>query len=210
MKVSRQLKSNFHKVVFITIGYVIINLFLSFFSYAIINSPYTLGPSLLFNVKSYFLTNILTGVITGWLGGVLLVSVNSQLFRRRSFKFAMLTTLLAYVLLFLLVTIVGTLVHLLGEHGLQGMSYDLVKTSLGFVYGDSTLIAYFVLWGFITLATLFLLQVNDKFGPGILIKFLAGKYHHPKKKRNESLCSWTCDRLPQSQRKLAMRSTLIY
>ena len=181
MKISRQLKSNFHKVAFITLGYVTINIFLFFFNYALINSPYTLGPSLLFNVKSYFLTNILTGVITGWLGGVLLVSVNSQLFRRRSFKFAMLTTLLAYVLLFLLVTIVGTFVNLLGEHGLQGMSYDSIKISLVLVFVDSTLITYFVLWGFITLSTLFLLQVNDKFGPGILFKFLVGKYHHPKK-----------------------------
>lgn len=181
MKISRQLKSNFYKVAFITLGYVTLNLFLVFFNYAIINSIYTLGPSPLFNFKGYFLTNLLTGVTTGWLGGVLLVSVNSQLFRRRSFKFAMLTTLLAYVLLFLLVTIVGTFVSLLGDHGAQGMSYDLIKTSLKLVYADSTMITYFILWGFITLSTLFLLQVNDKFGPGILLKFLAGKYHHPKK-----------------------------
>jgi len=36
----------------------------------------------------------------------------------------------------------------------------------------------FILWGTITL---FLLQVNDKFGSGILLKFLAGNYHQPKK-----------------------------
>jgi len=180
MKVSRQLKLNLHKVAIITLGYIIINLFLFFFNYALINSPYSLGPSPQFNVKSYFLTNILIGVITGILGGVLLVSVNSQLFRRRSFKFAMLTTLFAYVLIFLLVTIVATFVNLLGEHGLQGISYAKIKISLGFVF-DSTLITYFILWGFIVLFTLFLLQVNDKFGPGVLLKFLVGNYHQPKK-----------------------------
>ena len=180
MKISRQLKSNLHQVTLITLGYVAINLFLFFFNYALINSPYSLGPSPLFSVKGYFLTNVLIGVITGVLGGVLLVSVNSQLFRRRSFKFAMLTTLLAYVLIFLVVTIVATFANLLGEHGLQGISYDVIKISLGFVF-DSTLITYFILWGAITLSTLFLLQVNDKFGPGILLKFLAGNYHQPKK-----------------------------
>ena len=180
MNISRQLKSNFHKVALITLGYVTINLFLFFINYAVINSPYSLGPSLLFSVKSYLLTNILIGMIAGVLGGVLLVSVNSQLFRKRSFKFAMLTTLLAYVLIFLLVTIVAIFVNLLGEHGLQGISYDTIKISLGFVF-DSTLITYFILWGVITLSTLFLLQVNDKFGPGILLKFLAGNYHQPKK-----------------------------
>ena len=39
------------------------------------------------------------------------------------------------------------------------------------------------MWGFITLFTLFLLQVNDKFGPGILLKFIRGKYHHPRKEQ---------------------------
>jgi len=171
---------NFHKVAVITLGYVTISLFLFFFNYAIINSHYSLGPSLLFNVKNYLLTNILVGMIAGVLGGVLLVSVNSQLFRRRSFKFAMFTTLIAYVLIFLLVTFVGTFVNLLGEHGLHGISYDSIKIALGLVF-DSTLITYFILWGGIVLSTLFLLQVNDKFGPGIMLKFLAGNYHQPKK-----------------------------
>jgi len=180
MKISRQLKMNFHKVAVITLGYVTISLFLFFFNYAIINSHYSLGPSLLFNVKNYLLTNILVGMIAGVLGGVLLVSVNSQLFRRRSFKFAMFTTLIAYVLIFLLVTFVGTFVNLLGEHGLHGISYDSIKIALGLVF-DSTLITYFILWGGIVLSTLFLLQVNDKFGPGIMLKFLAGNYHQPKK-----------------------------
>jgi adenylate cyclase len=169
-----------HKVAIITLGYVIIDIFLFFYNYALIYSPYSLGPSPLFTVKSYFLTNILIGLITGVLGGVLLVTVNSQLFRKRSFKFAMLTTIFTYIFIFLFVTIVATFVNLLNAQGLHGMSYSLLRTSLGFVL-DPILITYFILWGFITLATLFLLQVNDKFGPGILLKFLAGNYHHPKK-----------------------------
>jgi adenylate cyclase len=180
MKLSRQLKMDLHKVAIITVSYVIINLFTFYFNYALINSPYSLGPSLLFSVKSYLLTNLLIGVIAGVLGGVLLVSVNSYLFRRRSFKFAMLTTLIAYVLIFLLVTTMATFANLLEEHGLRGISYDIIKIALRLVF-DSFLITSFILWGFITLFTLFLLQVNDKFGPGILLKFLAGNYHRPKK-----------------------------
>lgn len=180
MKISRQFKTKFHKVAIITLAYVIISLFLFFFNYALINSPYSLGPSPLFNVKSYLLTNILIGIIAGVLGGILLVSVNSHLFRRRSFKFAMLTTILAYVMIFLLVTTIATLVNLFAIHEEQEVSFELLISSLVLVF-DSTLMTYFILWGAITLSTLFLLQVNDKFGPGILLKFLAGKYHHPKK-----------------------------
>ena len=92
----------------------------------------------------------------------------------------MLTTLIAYVLIFVLVSLVASLAMLIGEYGLLGISFGTMKTTLGFVL-NPTLIANFILWGTITLFTLFLLQVNDKFGPGILLKFLAGNYHQPKK-----------------------------
>jgi len=180
MKVSRQVRSNFQKIAFITLGYVTINLFLFIFNYAVINSYYSLGPSAFFDVKSYFLTNLLIGVVAGVLGGVLLVSVNSQYFRKRSFKFAMLTTLFAYVLIFSIVTFTATLANLIGGVGLQGISFPSIGTALGLVF-DATLLTYFILWGVIVLSTLFLLQVSDKFGPGMLLKFLAGNYHHPKK-----------------------------
>jgi adenylate cyclase len=92
----------------------------------------------------------------------------------------MLTTLIAYVLIFVLVSLIASLAMLIGEFGLLGISFDSMKTIFWFVL-NPTLIANFILWGIITLLTLFLLQVNDKFGPGILLKFLAGNYHQPKK-----------------------------
>ncbi|WP_237701130.1 adenylate/guanylate cyclase domain-containing protein [Maribacter sp. HTCC2170] len=171
---------NFLKVAIIALGYVTINLFIFFFNYALLNSVYSIGPSLHFNVKYYLLTNIFVGVIAGLLAGIALVSVNSRLFRRRSFKFAIGTTLISYVVIFILVTFVATFSNLVREYGLQGITYDTVKITLGHVF-DLALLTYFILWGFITLATLFLLQVNDKFGPGMLLKFLAGNYHQPKK-----------------------------
>lgn len=169
-----------NKVAVITAGYILINIFIFFFNYALINSPYSLGPSSQFNFRSIFLTNLLIGLISGVLGGFILVFVNSQLFRRRSFKFAMLTTLTAYVLIFAFINVVTTFTTALAEQGFSGISFDALKTASGFIL-NPTLITTFILWGAITLLTLFLLQVNDKFGPGILLKFLAGNYHQPKK-----------------------------
>lgn len=37
-----------------------------------------------------------------------------------------------------------------------------------------------VFWAIAVIAALFILQVSDKFGQGVLINFLLGKYHHPK------------------------------
>ena len=35
-------------------------------------------------------------------------------------------------------------------------------------------------WAFLVSGTQFMLQVSDKFGPGILWKFITGKYYHPR------------------------------
>tara|TARA_B100000809_G_scaffold110921_2_gene109502 strand:- start:34643 stop:35716 length:1074 start_codon:yes stop_codon:yes gene_type:complete len=172
-----------NKVAIITIAYVFITLFLFFFNCAMISSPYSLGPSKEFSVDSYLITSILTGLVAGVLGGMLLVSVNNQLFRRRSFKSAMLITLLAYVAVFLLVVLVSTFAYVLGQHGIHAISIDSTKAGLWGVFTTRIITTNFILWGAIIFFTLFLLQVNDKFGPGILLKFLAGNYHHPKKEQ---------------------------
>lgn len=171
---------NIRKVVVITIGYTIINFFFFFYIYALLNSRYSLGPSSQFNIESSLLTNILVGLIAGVLGGSMLVSVNGKLFRKRSFKFAMLTTLLSYILIFTVVFLLAVFANLLTKHGPEAISYDVIQKAFGFAF-DLTLVTNFILWGTITLFTLFLLQVNDKFGPGILLKFLAGNYYRPKK-----------------------------
>lgn len=173
---------NIQKVALIALGYTIINLFIFLFHYVIINSPYSLGPSLEFNVKYHFLTNLLIGLIAGILGGILLVFVNSQYFRKRSFKYAMFTTLIAYIIIFIFVTFLAIFVNLIAINGIQGITSEKIDITLGLIF-DLTLIVYFILWGIITISTLFLLQVNDKFGPGILLKFLTGKYHFPQKEQ---------------------------
>ena len=180
MKISRQLKSNFRKVGIITLSYVIINLFLFFLNYAFLHSSYSLGPSILYNIKTYLLTSLLVGLTGGVLAGVLLVYVNNKLFRKRSFKFSMLTTFIAYAVIFLLVNLVAIFTNVLAVNGLSGISHEIIK-EVSVIIFDFTSITYFFLWGVISLLTLFLLQVNDKFGPGILLKFLAGNYHHAKK-----------------------------
>jgi adenylate cyclase len=45
------------------------------------------------------------------------------------------------------------------------------------------LIASLLYWGFIISISLFILHVSDKFGQGVLLNFILGKYHHPKEEK---------------------------
>lgn len=59
--------------------------------------------------------------------------------------------------------------------------YDkiVIEKYLGFIFSHRFLLLI-IYWGFVTFLGLFILQVSDKFGQGILMNFLIGKYHQPK------------------------------
>lgn len=180
MVLSRQMKMNMVKVGVITLCFILINMFFFYFNYALIMSPFSEGPSEFFDFRTSLLTNLLTGLVAGLLGGTLLVFVNDSVFRRKSFIFSILATIISYVLIFAVVTIIASIANLIAISGLDSVDLDSVKRAL-LVVVNLSLVTTFTLWGAITLLTLFFLQVNDKFGPGVLLKFLAGKYHSPRK-----------------------------
>lgn len=182
MKLSSQLKMNFGKVVLITTSYMLFNIFIAFFNMAILTSPYSIGPSELFDFNNHLLINLVSGLFAGIFGSSLLIFINSKVFRRRSFRFTMLTTAVVYILIFTVITIISTTISLRIDFGNNLVFSDAIKRSFEILI-TPIMLTYFIMWGFITLFTLFLLQVNDKFGPGILLKFIRGKYHHPRKEQ---------------------------
>lgn len=182
MKFTRQVQINLQRVSIITLSFVLINIFIAFFNNAMLESIFSLGPSSLYDFKAYLMINILIGLIIGILGGGALVLVNSRLFRKKSFAFALLSTAGAYILIFIVAVSLNSGISAYLQIGTEGTFYELMVKALSLMKNPG-LFTYFILWGVITLFTLFLLQVNDKFGPGILVKFLMGKYHKPREEQ---------------------------
>jgi adenylate cyclase len=177
MKVSPHLKFNLGKLAVIAVGYLLFSLFVAFFNIAMLNSSFSLGGSASFDPETYLWVNVMVGLVAGIGGGSVLIFVNGQVFRRKSFRFAMGTTALAYVIMFVFITLLATAIRagaVAAEDNASVFS-EALETLM-----QPITIAYFIMWGVVTMFTLFLLQVNDKFGPGVLVKFLKGRYHEPK------------------------------
>ncbi len=182
MNLSAQIKMNFGKVLVITTLFVLFNIFMAFYNNAILTSPYSTGPSQLFGFKNHLKINILIGLVAGTFGGALLVLVNSKVFRKKSFGFTLLATAVVYGLIFIIITVITTAIGSGSDNGNRPLFSDLLLHSFQTLV-TPILFTYVIMWGGITLFTLFLLQVNDKFGPGILLKFIRGKYHRPRKEQ---------------------------
>lgn len=86
IQIDPRIKSDILKVMVITICYVMINLFFSFYNDSLITSGYVLGTTEKYDGSSVWLLNALTGVLAGVLGGTALVKVNGSYFRRKSFN----------------------------------------------------------------------------------------------------------------------------
>jgi len=182
MQITPQLRMNIGKVIVITICYVLISIFVAYFNDAILHSTFTTGISKLYNFRTYLLINILIGLMAGILGGAALVRVNSKLFRKKSFIYSILATALVFILVFSLVSVIGIGISVQLQLGNEATINEFITRYIE-LFWNQTSFTIFILWFVITLITLFLLQVNDKFGPGILGKFLLGKYHRPKKEK---------------------------
>ncbi len=163
------------------IAWSLVGVFIVFYNNSLINTPYlSLGPSDIYQFKVQLGIWGLISPLGGLIAGTFLVIINRKVFRKKSFRYALITTVYSYTLLFLALMCLYLAIRsyiALGDaatpDAMLNLALEMTKNYYPFVL--------FIVWGFVTLSTLFMLQVNDKFGPGILRKFLVGNYFQPKK-----------------------------
>lgn len=152
---------------------------MSIYDFTIIQSPLSKGASELNSLPLYLIVNMCAGVFAGISGGSALVIINSRYFRRKSFGYALKVTCLTFVFIFFFIGI-----HISSFYAWHSSNstdnFSVIANKAMDIFTNPMSITSFIFWGFITLSTLFLLQVNDKFGPGILRKFIIGQYYQPR------------------------------
>lgn len=130
-----------------------------------------------------FTAQVILGIFGGLLGGYLLVFRMEARYKQRSFGFGIINSGLLFIFYYLVIAVAGLfilgLVYRSFQMGLAeaaGQSWANVMINLG----TPSFISVMVLAGVLVSATQFMLQVNDKFGSGVLWKFIIGKYYLPR------------------------------
>lgn len=179
MKISPSLRSNINKILLITSFYVLINWFFTFYNDAMLSSEFSLGRSDFYDLGMNLWANTLTGIFAGLLGGSTLIYVNDRIFRKRSYGHALIVTFLYYTLAYLIISL---LMSTLGSLIVVGVDAPFMEIfARASIYWKSKLFwVFYMVWGMVSVFTLFLLQMSDKFGPGMFLKFIAGQYNQPR------------------------------
>jgi adenylate cyclase len=138
-----------------------------------VNVPLPLPPKLWPTV----MTGIIIGALHGAVLGLLEFFLEKQFFRRRSLGITfLLKTFVSLLTLVLLVALVRFVLfdHLILPYFMQGQS-PLGDESWKFIF-----FIFLVYYGLMTLVITFITQINKKYGPGVLVPLLMGKYRQPK------------------------------
>jgi len=176
--ISNTLKSQLSKILWITVGWTFISVFYVFIVYSqLINLELdTSTVDLWLYVKGSFMTGIVAGII----GGSLLVFFWEKWLRTKKYGSSLWSMLWTYIVIDFIVVIPGGLFVASSELGLPFYQARVWQTVLSNTISLPGLVSTFF-WLLVVLGTLIVLQVNDKYGPGVFRDFLLGKYFHPKR-----------------------------
>ncbi len=171
-------KTQLYKILFLVTFWVPCLFFLIFYEGAVTNYEPMTPEAMPFNLQTLLLV-LFMSLIGASLTATFEVMFFSKIFRKRPFGKTLLYKTSFYLF---------NMVFWFSLVNLVTMSFDLdrpiydkiVLENQLFLLSSHRFLLLILYWGFVTFLGLFILQISDKFGQGILVNFLLGKYHQPK------------------------------
>ena len=131
---------------------------------------------------SAFIITSICSLLMGWLLGALEILVINRLFVRRSFGAKIVIKTALYLLLICtFIVLVATLVNAY-ELELSPFDPDVLQ-NISVFFGDLSFWSLVLYAGAVIGVTLFVSEVSDNLGQGVLKNFLTGKYHQPREEQ---------------------------
>ncbi|HYK47820.1 MAG TPA: adenylate/guanylate cyclase domain-containing protein [Parafilimonas sp.] len=130
-----------------------------------------------------FIATVIFGIVGGLLAGYVLVFKMSSRYRGKSFVFGVINSGVVFILTYVGLAGIGLFIIDLVYFSITGGISSAPSKSIDNVLFNILSPSFFInvfLFGLLVSCTQFMLQVSDKFGPGILWKFITGKYYHPR------------------------------
>ncbi|MDX1408256.1 MAG: adenylate/guanylate cyclase domain-containing protein [Saprospiraceae bacterium] len=133
-----------------------------------------------YDPTTWFMINLLTSFLAGIIGGSVTVFLFERWFRTRAYWQAILLMLIVYSAVYVFIAIVGYTAMSSTDSAETFQRNEGANSLLAWMFSLDFFKSY-VVWFFVVVGTVIGLLVNDKYGPGVLRKFLTGKYFSPKR-----------------------------
>ena len=135
-----------------------------------------------YDFMSGFEANLIVGISAGLIGGLITVNLMEYWLRKYAFWQALFLIVIVYSVAAF--AIAGFAAMYLESENLElPMFNSEVIEEVGFMYTSWLFLKNFIIWLIIVVGTLIVLMVSDKYGPGVFLDYLLGRYFRPKKER---------------------------
>lgn len=132
------------------------------------------------DIISFFSLALITGLSAGLMGGTIMVFYWEKLLRTKSYIASLLNILWSYTIIYFVVASISGLFFNASQ--LKTSVFDpLVLKAMGEQISSFNQLYVYLFWLIVVIATIIALLVNDKYGPGVFVDFLLGKYFRPRR-----------------------------
>ena len=172
-----QFRYKIKKVLYITFYWVLFRLCQDIYDVLVLNSypEAQLGSHYAFLV----FTNLFGALLGGLIGGSVIIFYIERIWRTKSTGQAIGVVSLFYTVIIFAIAAISESIYQSGIQGLPIYHPEVINDTLHYYLGADFQKNYLT-WWLISIATIVILQVNDKYGPGVLTDLILGNYHKPK------------------------------
>ena len=171
-------KRDIYKILFLIGFWELCTLFITYYDASVIGFKSEIDGE----HYSFFFTlmvNSINCLIGATILGSLEVLVLGKLLRKKPLGISLVVKTTIYILFILFFTSAGALYLYSAEIAQPMFSSEVFQLYLSF-YLSARVFSEIIYWGIACMLALFILQINEKFGQGVLTNFLLGRYHRPK------------------------------
>ncbi|NNL22148.1 MAG: adenylate/guanylate cyclase domain-containing protein [Ignavibacteriaceae bacterium] len=172
---------NLLKITFLVCDWVIAALFYVFFE-STLRSYHNLSTNIMgieYDLGRSLLVSVIVVIISGTAIASFEVLYFNKLLRKQPFGKTLIIKTSFYLLNIFMFTSIAILI--IASTGLdKPLFHPAVFDAYTSYLGNRTSLLLMIYWGLAVMSGLFVLQISDKLGQGVLINFLLGKYHQPK------------------------------
>ena len=172
-----QFRYKIRKVLYITFYWMVVRLAQDFYD-MLVMSNYS-GEAVELNYAIFVLSNIIASFLGGIIGGSIIIFYIEKIWRTKSLGLAVAAMSVSYTILFVLVVGIAELIYQCYLLQLPVYHSSVIFSSMDY-FVSIDFIKNYLTWWMISIATIVILQVNDKYGPGALTDLILGNYHKPK------------------------------
>lgn len=163
----------FRWVLGIIIAWAVIGALDAFNTNALVQSR-DIQPTKSYYFWRYLVVNTASGAFAGLVSGTLLVYFLREKLRNRSFGASLAINTAVVVVINFIISILANELFIGLRTGWNGETFAVP------VIRSAYYVRTFIFWIVVVLLTLVMLNVNEKYGPGVFGKLLIGRYHRPR------------------------------